>query len=83
MAVEGKSDREKIELAFSVDNMKTSVSGRKPLNAAAEPGPDLLEIGIFDVTKSVGAKNPCHAGRLETAGPTFTNSLKLFGLLRY
>jgi hypothetical protein len=33
--------------------MKTSLSGREPLNGAAEPGLDLLEIDVFDV------KNPC------------------------
>jgi hypothetical protein len=63
--------------------MKTSLSGRKPLNSAAEPGRDLLEIDVFDVTKSVRAKNRCNASRLETAGPTFMNFLKLFGPLRY
>src|SRR5262252_9860164 len=35
-------------LVLRVDNMKTSLSGREPLNAVAEPGPDLLEIDIFD-----------------------------------
>jgi hypothetical protein len=63
--------------------MKTSLSGSKPLNGAAEPGRDLLEIDVFDGTESVRAKNRCNASRLETAGPTFINSLKLFGPLRY
>ena len=70
-------------LVLSVDNMKTSLSGREPLNGAAEPGRDLLEIDVFDVTKSVRAKNRCNASRLETAGPTFIHFLKLFGPLRY
>src|SRR5215471_6414579 len=68
---------------FSVDNVKTSLSRRKPLNGAAEPGRDLLEIDVLDVTKSVRAKNRCNASRLETAGPTLINFLKLFGPLRY
>jgi hypothetical protein len=46
--------------------MKTSLSGREPLNGAAEPGRDLLEIDVFDVTKSVRPKNRCNASRLET-----------------
>src|SRR6516162_7835577 len=66
-------------LVLSVDNMKTSLSGREPLNGAAEPGPDLLEIDIFDVTKSARAKNRCNAIRLETADRTFINFRKLFG----
>src|SRR5262245_36632784 len=70
-------------LVLSVDNMKTKLSGREPLNGAAEPGRDLLEIDVFDVTKSVRAKNRCNASRLETAGPTFINFLELFGPLRY
>ena len=68
---------------FRVDNMKASLSRRKPLNGAAEPGPDLVEIDVFDVTKSVRAKNRCHAGRVETAGPTFIHFLQLCGPLRY
>ena len=68
---------------LSVDDMKTSLSGREPLNGVAEPGPDLLEIDIFDFRKSVGAKNRCNASRLETAGPAFIHFLKLFGPLRY
>ena len=70
-------------LVLRVDNMQTSLSGREPLNGAAEPGRDLLEIDFFDVTESMRAKNRCHASRLETAGPTFINFLKLFGPLRY
>ena len=65
-------------LVLSVDNMKTSLSGREPLNCAAESGRDLLEIDVFDVSKAVRAKNRCNASRLETAGPTFINFLKLF-----
>ena len=38
---------------LSVDNMNTNVSGRESLNGAAEPGCDLLEIDVFDGTKSV------------------------------
>ena len=57
-------------MLLGVDNMKASLSGREPLNGAAEPGRDLLEIDVFDVTKSVRAKNRCNAGRLETAGPS-------------
>src|SRR5215831_3715766 len=70
-------------LVLSVYNMKTSLSGREPLNGAAESGPDLHEIDVFDVTKSVRAKNRCNAGRLETAGQRFINFLELFGPLRY
>ena len=36
-----------------MNHMKTSLAGREPFDAAAEPGPDLLEIDVFDVTKSV------------------------------
>ena len=70
-------------LALSVDNMKTSLSGREPLNGAAESGPDLLEIDVFDGTKSVRAKHCRDASRLEAAGPRFIQFLKLFGPLRY
>jgi hypothetical protein len=42
--------------------MNTSVSGREPLNGAAELGRHLLEIGVFDGTKSVRAKNPAMPG---------------------
>jgi hypothetical protein len=51
--------------------MKTSVSARESWNGAAEPGRDLLEIDVFDGTKSVRAKNRCNASRLETADRTF------------
>jgi hypothetical protein len=47
--------------------MNASVSGRESLNGAAEPGRDLLEIDVFDGTKSVRAKNRCNASRVETA----------------
>ena len=47
----------RVQLVLSVNNMNTSVSGRESLNGAAEPGRDLLEIDVFDVTKSVRAKN--------------------------
>lgn len=61
-----------------VDNVKTGLSGREVLNGVAEPGPDLLEIDVLDFTKSMRAKNHCHAGRLETADRMFTHSLELF-----
>jgi hypothetical protein len=67
---------------LSVDNMNASVSGRESLNGAAEPGRDLLEIDVFDGTKSVRAKNR-NASRLETADRTFINFLKLFGPRRF
>src|SRR5262249_32095768 len=70
-------------LVLGVDNVKPGVSGRELLNGAAEPGPDLLEIDVFDVTKSVRAKNRFNASRLETTGRRFINSLELFGPLRY
>src|ERR1700722_13207729 len=72
-----------VPLVLSVDNMNAKVSGRESLNGAAEPGRDLLEIDVFDSTKSVRAKNPCNASRLETAARMLTNSLKLFGPLRF
>jgi hypothetical protein len=62
----------------NVDNMKTSLSAGEPLNGAPKPGPDLLEIHVFEVRKTVRAKDCCHARRLETGGRTFTNFLKLF-----
>jgi len=70
-------------LVLSVDNLKTSLSGSEPLNGVAEPGRDFLEIDVFDVTKSVRAKNRCNSSRLETAGPTFIDFLKLFSPLLY
>jgi len=66
---------------FSVDNMNASVSRRESLNGAAEPGRDLLEIDVFQGTKSVRSKNRCDASRLETADRRFINFLKLFGPL--
>lgn len=66
-----------------MDDMNAGLSRREPLNVTAEPGRDLLETDIFDVTKSVRAKNRCNARRLETAGPTFLSFLKLFGPFRY
>ena len=62
-----------------MDNVHTKVPGRESLNGAAEPGSNLLEIDVFDGTKSVRAKNRGNAGRLETADRTFTNFPKLFG----
>ena len=59
--------------------MNAGVSWREPLNGWAESGRNLLEIDVFEVTKSVRAKNRCNASRLETAVRTFTNFLKLFG----
>jgi hypothetical protein len=47
------------QLVLSVDNVNASVSGRESLNGAAEPGRDLLEINVFDDTKSMRAKNRC------------------------
>jgi hypothetical protein len=73
----------RVQLVFSVDNMNAKVSGSESLNGAAEPGRDLLEIDVFDGTKSVRTKNRCNGSRLETAGRTFTNFLKLFGPLRF
>jgi hypothetical protein len=63
--------------------MKTSLSGREPLNGAAESGLDLLKIDVFDVAKSVRAKNCRHASRLETADRTFIDFLKLFDPLLF
>ncbi|MFZ0590731.1 MAG: hypothetical protein WAM39_09625 [Bryobacteraceae bacterium] len=67
-----------VQFVLSVDDMNTSVSWRESLNGAAEPGRDLLEIDVFDGTKSVRAKNRGNASRLETADRTFVNFLKLF-----
>ena len=66
-----------------VDDMDPGLPRRKPLNVTAEPGRDLLEADVFDVTKSVRTKNRGNASGLETAGPTFLGFLKLFGPLRY
>jgi len=68
---------------LGVDNMNARVSRRKSLNGAAEPGRELLEIDIFDGTKSVRANNRCNASRLKTAARMFTNFLKLFRPLRF
>jgi hypothetical protein len=73
----------RVQLVLSVDNMNAKLSGRESLNGAAEPGRNLLEIDVFDGTKSVRAKNRCHASRLETADGTFIHFLKLFGPLRF
>jgi hypothetical protein len=73
----------RVPSVLSVNNMNASVSGRESLNAAAEPGRDLLEPDVFDLTKSVRAKNRCHASRLETAIRTLTNFLKLFAPLLF
>jgi hypothetical protein len=79
----GIGERVAAWLVLGVNNMKTSLSGGEPLNRATEPGFDLLEIDVVDVTKSVRAKNRCNAGWLETAGPTFLHFFKLFGALGY
>ena len=68
---------------LSVGNMNASMSGCQSLNGVADPGRDLLEIDVFDGTKSVRAKNRCNASRLETADRTFINFLKLFGPLLF
>src|ERR1700748_128405 len=77
------SNDDRDQLVLSVDNMSASVSGRESWSGAAEPGRDLLEIDVFDGTKSVRAKNRCNASRLETAARTFINFLKLFGPLLF
>jgi hypothetical protein len=41
------------KLVLGVDNMNAKVSGRESLNGVAESGRDLLEIDVFDGTKSV------------------------------
>jgi hypothetical protein len=51
---------DRVPLVLSVDNMNASVSGRESLNGAAEPGRDLLEMDVFDGTKSVRAMNRCN-----------------------
>jgi len=73
----------RVQLVLSVDDMNASVSLRESLNGVAEPGRDLLEIDVFDGTKSVQAKNRCNASRLETADRTLINFLKLFGPLLF
>ena len=59
--------------------MNAGVSGRESMNGVAEPGRDLLEADVFEVTKSTRAKNRCNAGRLEAGVRTFPKFLKLFG----
>ena len=81
--VESSPGDDRVQLLLGVDNMNASVPRRESLNGAAEPGRDLLEIYVFDGTKSVRAKNRCNASRLETADRTFINFLKLFGPLRF
>jgi hypothetical protein len=73
----------RVQLVPSVDNMNASESGRESLNGAAKPGGDLLEIDVYDGTKSVRAKNRCNTNRLETADRAFINFLKLFGPLLF
>ena len=70
------------DLVLSVNHMNTKVSGRESVNGAAEPGRDLLETDVFDVTESVRAKNHCYASRFETADRAFINFLEPFGPLR-
>lgn len=70
-------------LVFSVDNMNAKVSRREFLHGATEPERDLLEIGVFDDTESVRAKNRHNASWLETADRRFINFLKLFGPFRF
>src|SRR5208282_1529708 len=74
---------DRLQLVFRVDNMNAHVSGCESLNGGAEPGRDLLEMDVFYGTKSVRAKNRCHASRLETADRTFLHFLKLFGPLLF
>src|SRR5580698_888522 len=66
-------------LVLGMENMEAGVSGCESLNGAAEPGCDLLETDVFEVTKSMRAKDRRHGRRLETAGRSFTHFLKLFG----
>jgi hypothetical protein len=71
------------ETSSGVDNMNASVPGGESLNRGAEPGRNLLEIDVFDRTKSVRAKHRSNASRLETAVRTFIHFLKLFGPLLF
>ena len=73
----------RVQLVLSVDNMNTSVSGRESLNGAAESGRDLLEIDVFDGTKSARAKNHCNASGLELKLASHTPVLVLCGLSRH
>jgi hypothetical protein len=64
--------------------MNASVSGRESLNGAAEPGRDLLEIDVFDGTKSARAKIAAMAAsskRLSAvkSGDTISISRKMEG----
>ena len=72
-----------VPLVLSVDDMNGKVSGCESLNGAAESGRDLLEMDVFDGTKSVRAKNRRHASRVETAERTFIHFLEMFGPLRF
>src|SRR5262249_16307032 len=65
-----------------MDDMNAGLPRREPLNVRAEPGHDLLETDVFDVTKAVRTKKRGHASWLETAGPGF-RFLQLSGPLRY
>jgi hypothetical protein len=75
--------QQRVPLVLRVDDMNASMSWRESLNGVAEPGRDLLEMDVFDGTKSVRAKNRCKASRLETADRTFTHFRKLFGPLSF
>lgn len=68
--------------ALGVDDVNAGVSGSESLDGGAEPGRELLEIDVFDGTKSVGTKDRGHGRRLETRVRTFTDFLKLFGARR-
>ena len=66
--------RDRVQLAFSVDDMKAGVSGRETVNGGAEPGRDLRIIDVFDGTKSMGAKKrsmPAGSNRLSERSPIF------------
>ena len=72
--LEGASD----QLMLGVDNVKAGVSGRESLNSTPEPRCDLLVTDVFDVRKSVRAKDRRDTGRFETSGQTFPYFFKLF-----
>ena len=55
------SIHDRVQLVLSMDNVNTGVSGGESLNGVAEPGRDLLEIDVFDGTKSLRAKNCCNS----------------------
>ena len=67
----------------AVDNVETSLSGRKPLDKAAKSERDLLKTDVFDVSESARAKNRCHGRRFETGGLAFAQFLKLFDPLLF